>query len=87
MRFQRLGLGGGADFPWAALEQGVAQFGLEVADGHAHGRRHPLQGPCSGGKRTAVEHGEKQLDIVAGKVHGSLLSEDLTAADFCCQER
>ncbi|MNZ97822.1 hypothetical protein D3C78_1170810 [compost metagenome] len=69
----------------AALEQGVAQFGFKVADGHADSGWYPAKGACRSGKRTPVEHGEEQLDVVAGKVHVGLLSVNLKATDFVCQ--
>ncbi|MNP40816.1 hypothetical protein D3C76_1344810 [compost metagenome] len=57
--FQGLGHGGGPGFPVGAFEQGEAQLRFEVADRHAHCRRHSAQSPGGGGKRAAVEHGEK----------------------------
>ncbi|MCY1463603.1 hypothetical protein D9M71_815160 [compost metagenome] len=70
-----------------ALEQGIAKLGLKVADRHAHGRRHPTQGAGGGREGSAVKHGEKQFDVVAGKIQlGNLLSVNLIAADFFCQE-
>ncbi|MNF88194.1 hypothetical protein D3C84_706830 [compost metagenome] len=87
MGFQRQGQGGGPGFPVGAFEQGVAQFGLKVADCHAHGRRHAAQGAGGGREGSAVKHGEKQFDVVAGKIQlGNLLSVNLIAADFFCQE-
>ena len=72
---QRAGGGGGAGLASAAVKQLHIQLGLQVGDGHAHGRRHTRQGPRGGRERAVVEHGQKHLHAVRVEGHGGLICQ------------
>ncbi len=68
--FQRPGGGGGPGLAAAAVKQLHGQLGLQVGDGHAHGRRHARQRSRSGGERAMVQRREEHLHAVGGECHG-----------------
>jgi hypothetical protein len=82
LRLQRTGRGGGPGLAPAAVEQLQVQLGLQLGNGHADGRRHAPQLARGGGKRAAVQHGQKQRDLVGGKAMPGNLSVNLKEADF-----
>ncbi|MNV56374.1 hypothetical protein D3C71_1486540 [compost metagenome] len=51
------------------IKQLKPQFRLHIGDPHTHRRRYAAQRTGRGGKRTAIQYRQKQLNIVAGKIH------------------
>ncbi|MNZ61627.1 hypothetical protein D3C78_797270 [compost metagenome] len=69
MGHQGRGHGGRHRFAMAAVEQRITEFCLQIGDAHADRRWHLAKGTGSRRKRAAFDHGQEQLDTVAGKTH------------------
>ena len=75
LRLQRARCRGRPGLAAGAVEQRQVELGLQVGDGHADRRRHAAQRTGRGREGAVVEHGEEDLDVVAGKGQSIRISE------------
>ena len=68
--FQGARGGRGRGLAAPAVEQLQAQFGLQLAHGHADGGGHAPQLARGGRERAGVEHGQEQRHLFGGEGHG-----------------